>query len=91
MAAAFRSLVSEATSLQSLVKDLHGKLDSMKKTPIEVLSWKFPGRKAIEVNFDGLLEEMLEDASTSSSNCADRQRLYILELVMDRYNICSYK
>lgn len=79
--AAFKSLVLEAKALQSLVKDLHGRLDP-KAAPLTVPSRQFPGKTAIEVDFDSLLKEMCEQSSSSTD---DNQRLKILELLMDRY------
>ena len=69
------SVIMEAKGVQSLIKEIHGKLER-DRSPMKVPSWKFPGRLAAEIDFEAAL-----------SDCAG-ERSQLLELLIDRF--CAY-
>ncbi len=73
--AANKSLVLEVKGLEKIIKDLHCKVAA---TPLNIPSWKYPGKSATEVDINPLLEDM------QSALPSEQQRSFLLELLIDR-------
>ena len=73
--AANKSLILEVKGLEKTIKDLHCKVAAI---PLNIPSWKYPGKSATEVDINSLLEDM-------QSLPLEQQRSLLLELLVDRY------